>query len=373
MKNDKLNEMYSRIAEELAISSAVFDDATTSYKAVGEYLSNNLGYEVDIYPQGSMALGTTVKPINDDDDYDLDMVCILDENIKDPKTLKNIVGDSLKESDRYHSMLDDEKKRCWRINYKGRKFHLDIVPANTLQGTNLRITNKDEKGIYTFTESNPKGYIDWFQNKQLNEKQNIIKKYREKYSNNIEPLDETKIHTNLQKSIMLLKRHRDIMYLDKNISIENKPISIIITTIMAKLYDENNSVLDLLYKFAFKFESCFEYDEDGNIIIKNPVNSKENFADKWITHPERKDAFYTWVKKVKVDLIESNFLNITGQIEQATYLKEIFGSSIIKKVYKEKTLDYKSSPSKYINHEGTPTLSTTKTDIKIGGHTYYGY
>ena len=82
MKNDKLNEMYSIIAEELAISPAVFDDATTSYKAVGEYLSNNLGYEVDIYPQGSMALGTTVKPINDDDDYDLDMVCILDENTK---------------------------------------------------------------------------------------------------------------------------------------------------------------------------------------------------------------------------------------------------------------------------------------------------
>lgn len=54
MKNDKLNEMYSIIAEELAISSAVFDDATTSYKAVGEYLSNNLGYEVDIYPHGAM-------------------------------------------------------------------------------------------------------------------------------------------------------------------------------------------------------------------------------------------------------------------------------------------------------------------------------
>lgn len=34
MKNDKLNEMYSIIAKELAISSAVFDDATTSYKAV---------------------------------------------------------------------------------------------------------------------------------------------------------------------------------------------------------------------------------------------------------------------------------------------------------------------------------------------------
>lgn len=54
MKNDKLNEMYSIIVEELALSSAVFDDATTSYKAVDEYLNNNLGYEVDIYPQGAM-------------------------------------------------------------------------------------------------------------------------------------------------------------------------------------------------------------------------------------------------------------------------------------------------------------------------------
>ena len=54
MKNDKLNEMYSIIAKELAINSAFFDDATTSYKAVGEYLNNNLRYEVDIYPQGAM-------------------------------------------------------------------------------------------------------------------------------------------------------------------------------------------------------------------------------------------------------------------------------------------------------------------------------
>lgn len=54
MKNDKLNEMYSIIVEKLALSSAVFDDNTTSYKAVGEYLNNNLGYEVDIYPRGAM-------------------------------------------------------------------------------------------------------------------------------------------------------------------------------------------------------------------------------------------------------------------------------------------------------------------------------
>ena len=163
------------------------------------------------------------------------------------------------------------------------------------------------------------------------------------------------------------------MYLDEKINIDNKPISIIITTIMAELYDENDSILDLLYKFAFKFESCFEYDAYGNIIIKNPVNSKENFADKWITHPERKDAFYTWVKKVKADLIESNFLGLNGQIEQADYLKSIFGTTVIVNVYKSKTLEYKNSSAKYINNKGTPTLSTTKTDTKIGGHTYYGY
>ncbi|UKI58451.1 MAG: hypothetical protein L6V81_03340 [Clostridium sp.] len=47
--------MYSIIAEELAISSTIFlMMLQLAIKSVGEYLNNNLGYEVDIYPQGAM-------------------------------------------------------------------------------------------------------------------------------------------------------------------------------------------------------------------------------------------------------------------------------------------------------------------------------
>ena len=62
-----INEIYENIADELNISNSVFENAERSYKALGEYLENNINYTVEVYPQGSMNLGTLIKPISDDD------------------------------------------------------------------------------------------------------------------------------------------------------------------------------------------------------------------------------------------------------------------------------------------------------------------
>ena len=108
-----INEIYENIADELNISDSVFENAERSYKKLGEYLENNINYTVEVYPQGSMNLGTLIKPISDDDDYDLDVVCKIHNNFTSPKDLKELVGNTLKRSERYKKMLADEGKRCW--------------------------------------------------------------------------------------------------------------------------------------------------------------------------------------------------------------------------------------------------------------------
>lgn len=49
------------IIEKLDISPTLFKNATEKYKTLAKYLNDN-GLEADMYPQGSFAIGTVVRP-----------------------------------------------------------------------------------------------------------------------------------------------------------------------------------------------------------------------------------------------------------------------------------------------------------------------
>lgn len=106
-----------------------------------------------------------------------------------------------------------------------------------------------------------------------------------------EDLRQNKYKTNLQKAIQILKRHRDIMF-EKDP--DNKPISIIITTIAGQVYSGENSILDTLLGFVDGVEIYLNANkkEDGSYSIPNPSYAEEDFADKWKDHPERKAGIF---------------------------------------------------------------------------------
>ena len=373
---EELNRMYNDVADELNISDSVYESAKRSYEELGEYLSNHIKYEVDVYRQGSMSIGTTIKPVSDKDDYDLDAVCQIDSSFEEASALKNIVGDVLKKSKRYSILLDKEGKRCWTLNYKSKNFHLDVLPATPyeIHTTRVRITNKDLKtNTYEFRLSDPKGYAEWFLNKQRKVHDNLLAEYREQYKDSVESLKEYKVRTPLQKTVQLLKRHRDIKYKDASDKRKKeKPISIIITTLVAKMYTGEENIYQLLRKFVCDYKKYIDVDSEGNFVISNPVNPQENFADKWKEYPERKDAFFKWVESAKKELIDNNFLKTEERIEQANYLKTIFGDSTITNVYFNNTNRYKDGKTKCINHDSLATLSNHPTDMEVKKHTFYG-
>ena len=125
-----IDKMLRRIADEIEISQTEHERAVKSYNAVGTFLDNNIPqYNIRVIPQGSFRLGTVIKPITDKDEYDIDLVAIVDNKFTDAEDLKNIVGDALKESDRYSEKLK-EGKRCWTIEYaESSNYHMDILPA----------------------------------------------------------------------------------------------------------------------------------------------------------------------------------------------------------------------------------------------------
>ena len=195
MTNDiilKYNKLLENLSNELDISESRYKQAEERYEAVGKCIGREdsivAEHSPDIYPQGSFRLGTVIKPITDAEEYDIDLVCLLDltKNQVSQKQLKEMVGYEIKSYATTNNMQSppENGKRCWTLNYAdGVQFHMDILPSLP-DGNSFRIF-LENKGLTTkWTElaiaitdntlpnydqidenwlrSNPKGYGEWF-------------------------------------------------------------------------------------------------------------------------------------------------------------------------------------------------------------------
>lgn len=404
-KQQYFNDILRHLAGSLDISPSKYKQAVDSYKAVGRHLNEgtypNMGGEPEIYPQGSFRLGTVVRPLRDtkEADYDIDLVCQFSttKGFTMPGTVKNLVGDRLKKDACYNGMLDDEEgRRCWTLQYAeqdGIGFHMDILPSvpvddsekTTLMNKNvpdvyfqhaIDLTEKDEStGAYEWKQggSNPEGYAQWFDHKKtccpeyvqasLKQKEAIfegtLNKQGQRIFASITDVPDALVRTPLQRAIQILKRHRDSYF--KNNS-DNKPISMIITTLSARFYNNERDVYSTLVNviqeitdFAQYLSSDHKYslnvresqnmvdDWDGYIptidkpifklkgewYIPNPVNPEENFADRW--DDKKATAFFDWLVRLKQDfdlaLQQKGFVKIAGVLEP------IFGSGPVKNAF----------------------------------------
>jgi len=375
-RKQNIDAMYRKIAAEIEISETQAEKAKESYEAVGNYLNNNIKqYYVRIFPQGSFMLGTVIKPISDKDEYDIDLVATIDNKFTSAKDLKNIVGDVLKTSDRYSEKVE-EGKRCWTIQYsESANYHMDILPTmksdTYFQNKKLIMTHKeDENSDYEFRQTNPEAYYDWFVKRMEEEKKKLTEEYAIRNKIEIVEVPEYKIKTTLQIAIEILKRYRDIKFKDTP---DIKPISIILTTLIARIYTGKENVYELIEKFSKEYVLYLERDENGNVLIQNPVNKNENFADKWPSNPERKEAFFKFMDDLKYDLVTNKVL-LEGNIrEQADAYKKLFGENMVNKVYEniaQKTREEREKSNMYLKENGN--LTTEKTNITVRNHNFYG-
>lgn len=322
---ERIELILNKVADDLNITEEQFDNATKEYKKIGKWIDEfTPKYKVEIYPQGSFALGLVVKPFDREDEYDVDLVFELQEDYGiSAKQLKAETHSILTKYGKYERLI--EKRRCWQIVYEHcKKFHLDVIPSIKRKEF-IDITTKLDTGNYEFTGSNPKGYVEWFQSKQMATYQRI--KTVLLSERNIADIKDYFVRTPLQKAIQILKRHRDIMFAnDKN---NCKPISILITTIAARIYDHESTVMETLVKILDNALDLIESSKEGDkYFIENPVytgkKEKENFAEKWNEHPERASAFMKWIKQAKEDFCLENLTKM-NIVELGKHVKKILG------------------------------------------------
>ena len=341
----KAGNVFDELATLLDISTVQFEAAVERYQAVGKWLNEEdtllAEYEPDIYPQGSFLLGTVIRPINNEDEYDIDLVCELRklrrEDVKEKQQLMDMVGARLRESEIYRRMLE-QKKRCWRLNYaEGTRFHMDILPAipdrerivlareaGTAYTTDpILITDKEKQD---WLKSNPKGYAEWFKDQMkeqfLTEREKVAALTRAK----VEDVPEYKVKTTLQRSIQILKRHRDMMFDGR----KDKPVSIIITTLAAQSYRNEPDIVTALQNIVNEMPSHIQM-KDGAPYIPNPTRSEENYADSWKDNETLERNFREWLEKVKSDLdralLQGNLDLLLESIEP------IFEEKLVKMAY----------------------------------------
>ncbi len=126
--------------------------------------------------------------------------------------------------------------------------------------------------------------------------------YAKRYEMSIEDVPEYEVKTPLQRVVQILKRHRDIYFQTKP---GLRPVSIIITTLAARAYRNQADLYDALTSVVEEMPNFIERRENGQWWVPNPVNPEENFADKWNEYPDRRTAFFGWLKKVHDDLVSA--------------------------------------------------------------------
>jgi hypothetical protein len=381
--------LLEKLVELLELPDSAYQKAKDRYDDIGEYLGREKSpchdNDPHIFPQGSFRLGTAIRPLDESDEYDLDLACNLSSGISHEThtqaDLKKLIGGEI-ESYRAARQIKapvEEKHRCWRLEYEDHlSFHIDIVPCIPADSSRQRLLTESmvaagqdrslsqdvthyavsitddrhpqyKQLSHEWNISNPEGYARWFESRMQGASAILLEKAQ------IDDLPLYKRKTSLQRSIQLLKRHRDQMFKDDP---DVKPISIIITTIAAKAYSGQTSLDVALQAILDELE---RFSSSASTFVPNPVNPEENFADRWTMqqyeHLRLRENFSAWVTQVRIDfatLITSTDMSfIAEHVAQklsvrtmASELGSLLGLSISPAVHSAKAHEIQENSAK---------------------------
>lgn len=313
------------IIEHIDIPLSYYEKAAGRHRSLGEWLLRDSSavrhLDPDVRPQGSFRFGTVNRPLAADAKYDLDNVCVMQTLSKSHLTqrqLKELYGAEIRAYAREHGMIApvEELNRCWRLQYADEvSFHLDTLPCVPDERVAVeRLTAADvslelaqrvvaitdlrdphyEQITSLWPSSNPRGFAKWFEMRAALGRQ-LLGRYGEARAS-VEDVPPYGWKTTLQRSIQLLKRHRDVMF-EENPDLA--PISMIITNLAARSYEGEADVWTALFNIVEKMPNHIRPSWPR---VPNPTDPFEDYADKWRTNPALERSFEQWHAAVKADI-----------------------------------------------------------------------
>ncbi len=331
VENSLVTKLLDAIVDHLDIPKSYYEKAAARHKALGEWLcrpeSKVAAFQPHVSPQGSFRYGTVNRPLIDDRgirprqrDHAPD-----GEDRDDPEAAQgHSTARRSKDTQRQTGCSPQSRKRIAAgasVYADEVNFHLDTLPCvpeeqavilgltsrgvpPELAALAIAITDRRHPQYDQITSallsSNPRGFAKWFERRARPVAETRLRQLVERrlYAS-VEDVPPYEWKTPLQRSIQILKRHRDVMF-QKNPGVG--PISMIITNLAAHAYAGETDVWSALTNIV---ERMPQYVKPTRPRVPNPADPAEDYADKWARNPALEENFWLWHTQVKVDLAEA--------------------------------------------------------------------
>lgn len=322
--NDRATRLWTSLSDALDIPKSLYQKAADRHQSLGDWFcrpaSRLATFRPTVRAHGSFRFGTVVRPIDPTAEYDLDHVVLfetLSSGMIAQAELKRLHGLEVADYATAHGMLPpSEHNRCWRARYRDdAAFHLDSLPCvpaagdvwAALRGAGVEealamravaITDRRHPRYQVLAQdwltSNPSGFARWFESRAARGRdQRVLDRIR---AGGVEDVPPYEWKTPLQRSIQILKRHRDILF-QREPGIA--PISMILTNLAAHAYEGERDVTEALRGILYRMP---DFVRPVTPRVPNPTHPSEDYADKWQRDPRLERSFWEWHQQAKVDI-----------------------------------------------------------------------
>jgi hypothetical protein len=183
------------------------------------------------------------------------------------------------------------------------------------------------------------------------------------------PVDDFNNKKPLQRAVQLIKRYRDIYFQKDD---RYRTSSIVLTTIAGLYYQGEDSIFDTVEAIIMRLhqETALSM---RRIKVLNPVNSQEDFTDKWEEEPQ----YYIEFKKF------CNHLYVQWQslkekhdvVTESLILKGLFGNDLFTKAQQSQAMAVELQRRKNelaVDKKTGIITSVSATSIPIKQNTFFG-
>ncbi|WP_343742436.1 nucleotidyltransferase [Herbaspirillum huttiense] len=349
-----------RTAALLSLTKAQYETIESRYGTLQTILNaaNEKALEgAHIFPQGSIMLKTTIRPVanapGEMGTVDADAIVLIDSTVSiEPAELLETLQRRFEEGARVDAPIEP-LRRGVRVTYADENpgFHMDVTPAvgrpnlsNETGYGNLYVPDR-ETG---WKNSSPRSYAEWLE-RACNEEVNIIREDEmikamamdslsmESTQDPIPEYHQYLEHNPLRATIKLLKRHRDVWAI-RNDEVKVRPISAVITTLAAHSYrriallskQRPYRAIEAILEIVNGMHDHINVNAKGEYEVLNPMDSGENFAEKW-NRPREGGAYVQAFSRWHNQVIQDLRIGLRDHGSQANFLDSFHNAFRIQK------------------------------------------
>jgi hypothetical protein len=329
-----IEDLLRRTCADLQLPRHKYDAANLHYQTIADLVGRAPSpiavHMPSMYPQGSMPLLTTVRPVRGIE-FDLDFVAEMTWSGVVPRSPLETLASFLDSNGNYKGKVK-LRPRCVRLNYAG-DFHLDIIPALPDAARGVGAILVPDRDAQQWIPSNPKGYIAWFEGRArmrraMLKAEDVQSLPPQRSVDDLEPL---------KLVVQLMKRNRDLVFAE---DLTAGPKSILISTLAASAYDGSDNVQEAFAVVLDGIDRATRYAYRVPEIV-NPTNPDEVLSRDWLTDAGAFNRFRSWFENVQK---QWSLLGRSGSfIDKKNILDGLFGKELVESVYASQAQDVRTA------------------------------